>query len=139
MTSCASKTVKAMAMAAASASKMSAPTFGRLSSSIEIDESGTGLPAGFVAAGLGAMATLTGAGLALAGVSAEFLAGLARTTGGLLGLLLSNPSEEGLAVEGISGIEASVDSRCSASGAGLAWAAPSRLESVSGFSALLSF
>jgi hypothetical protein len=63
------------------------------------------------------MATLTGAGSALTLVSAEFLAGLARTTGGLLGLLLSNSSEEEVTAEEISGFEASADSTCSASGA----------------------
>ena len=51
MMSCTSKTVKAMATAAAIASMMSAPTFGLLSPSIEIDESVAGEPAGPVAAG----------------------------------------------------------------------------------------
>ena len=59
--SCRSKSVKAMATAAAIESMMSALTFGLLSSSIEIEESVTGEPAGTVAAvlALGAVATLT--------------------------------------------------------------------------------
>ena len=107
MMSCTSKTVKAMATAAAIASMMSAPTFGLLSPSIEIDESVTGEPVGSVAAGLtlGAMATLIGAGVGLAGDSAD----LARTTGGLVGLLSENSSEEGVGIEEVSGFEGSVD------------------------------
>lgn len=143
MTSCASKTVKAMATAAAIASMMSAATFGLLSSSIEIDESATGELAGSVAAGLGAMATLTGAGVGLtcvsAGFSAGFSAGLARTTGGLLGLLSAISSEEGVACEETSGSEASADSTCSASDAGLALLARSLLELASGVSDVFSF
>ena len=97
MMSCTSKTVKAMATAAAIASMMSAPTFGLLFPSIEIDESVTGEPVGSVAAGLtlGAMANLTGAGVGLAGDSA----GLARTTGGLLGLFSVVSSKEGVGLE----------------------------------------
>ena len=80
MTSCASKTVKAMAMAAAIASTMIAPTFWSQSPSIEIDESTAGELAGFVTAGLGAITdTLTGAGVGSAA--------LARTTGVLFGIL----------------------------------------------------
>ena len=95
--SCTSKTVKAMATAAALASMMSAPTFGLLSPSIEIDESATCEPAGSVAAGLtlGAMATFIGAGVGLAGDSAD----LARTTGGLLGLFSVISSKEGVGLE----------------------------------------
>ena len=94
MMSCTSKTVKAMATASAIASMMSAPTFGLLFPSIEIDESVTGEPAGSVAAGLtlGAIATLTGAGVGLARDSA----GLARISGGLLGLLSVISSKEGV-------------------------------------------
>ena len=143
MTSCASKTVKAMATAAAIASMMSAATFGLLSSSIEIDESATGELAGSVAAGLGAMATLTGAGVGLtcvsAGFSAGFSTGLARTTGGLLGLLSAISSEEGVACEETSGSEASADSTCSASDAGLALLVRSLLELASGVSDVFSF
>ena len=147
MTSCASKTVKAMATAAAIASMISAATFGLLSSSIEIDESATGELAGSVAAGLGAMATLTGAGVGLtcvsagvsAGFSAGFSTGLARTTGGLLGLLSAISSEEGVACEETSGSEASADSTCSASDAGLALLARSLLELASGVSDVFSF
>ena len=95
--SCTSKTVKAMATAAAIASMMSAPTFGLWSPSIEIDESVTGELAGSVAAGLtlGAMATLTGVGVGLARDSA----GLAKTTGGLLGLFSVISSKEGVGLE----------------------------------------
>lgn len=128
-----------MATAAAPASMMSAATFGLLSSSIEIDESVTGELAGSVAAGLGAMAILTGAGVGLTCVSAGFSAGLARTIGGLLGLLSAISSEEGVACEETSGSEASADSTCSASDAGLALLARSLLELASGVSDVFSF
>ena len=88
MMSCASRTVKPMATAAAIASTMVAPTFWLRSPSMEIDESATGELAGFVAAGLGATDTLTGAGVGSAGGSA----GLARTTGILFVLLPADPS-----------------------------------------------
>ena len=95
--SCTSKTVKAMATAAAIASMMSAPTFGLLSPSIEIDESVTCEPAGSIAAGLtvGAMVTLIGAGVGLARDSAV----LARTTGDLLDLSSLISSKEGVGSE----------------------------------------
>ena len=121
MTSCASKTVKAMARAAEIASTMIAPTFGSRSPSIEIDESTTGEVAGFVMAGLGAMDTLTGAG---AGVGS---AGLARTTGGLFRLLSVDPPGKAVVLDENSGFEASADSTCSASGAGVLLADPSML------------
>ena len=111
MTSCASKTVKAMATAAAIASRMIAPTFWSRSPSMETDESTTGELAGFVAAGLGATDTLTG--------SAGGSAGLARTIGVLFGLLSADPSGKGVVLDESSGFEASVDSTCSASGAGV--------------------
>ena len=90
--SCASKTVKAMATAAAIASMIITPTFGLLSTSIEIDESVTSESAGSLAAGLTlvAMVTLTGVGVGLARDSA----GLARTSGGLLGLFSAISSKE---------------------------------------------
>ena len=87
MTSCASKTVKAMATAAAIASTMIAPTFWSRSPLMEIDESTTGELSGFVAAGLGVTDTLTGVGVGSVGGSA----GLARTTGVLYGLLPADP------------------------------------------------
>jgi hypothetical protein len=115
MTSCASKTVKAMATAAAIASTMIAPTFRSPSPSIEIDESTTGELAGFVTAGLGAMDILIGAGIASAGGSVGF----ARTTGGLLGLLSADPSGKAVVLDESSGFEASEASICSESGAGV--------------------
>lgn len=95
--SCKSKSVKAMATAAAIESMMSALTFGLLSSSIEIEESVTGEPAGTVAAvlALGAVATLTGAGVASARESPD----LARISGGLLGLISVISSEEVVGLE----------------------------------------
>ena len=80
-----------MATAAAIASMMSAPTFGLLSSSIEIDESVAGEPIVSVAAGLafGAMATSTGVGVG----SDRASIGSVRTTGCLLS---SISSEEGV-------------------------------------------
>ena len=119
MTSCASKTVKAMARAAEIASTMIAPTFGSRSPSIEIDESTTGEVAGFVMAGLGAMDTLTGAGVGSAG--------LARTTGGLFGLLSVDPPGKAVVLDENSGFEASEGSTCPASGAGVLLADPSML------------
>lgn len=113
--SCASKTVKAMATAAAIASTMIAPYFWSRSSSMEIDESTTGELAGFVTAGLGATDTLTGAGIASAGGSA----GLARTTGVLFGLLSADPSGEGLVLDKSFSFEVSETSICSESGAGV--------------------
>ena len=123
--SCTSKTVKAMATAAAIASMMSAPTFGLLSPSIEIDESVTGEPAGSVAAGLtlGAIASLIGAGVGLARGSA----GLARTTGGLLGLFSVISSKEGVGLALSSGFEVSAGSTFSASVSGFALLARSLL------------
>ena len=124
MTSCASKTVKAMATAAAIASTMIAPTFRSLSSSIEIDESTTGELAGFVTAGLGAIDTLIGAGIASAGGSVGF----ARTTRGLFGLLSADPSGKVVVLDESSGFEASADPTCSESGAGVLLAESSILE-----------
>lgn len=118
--SCASKTVKAMATAAAIASTMVAPTFGSRSPSMEIDESTTGELAGFVTAGLGAAETLTVAGAGSAG--------LARTSGVLFSLLSANPSGEGVVLDENSGFEASADSTCSESGAGVLLADSSTLE-----------
>ena len=92
-----------MAVAAAMASKMSAPTFGALSASTEIDGSDTDELAESVLVAFGTMPTLTVVGLA--GASA----GLARTTGGLVGLLSENSSEEGVGIEEVSGFEGSVD------------------------------
>ena len=126
MTSCASKTVKAMATAAAIASTMIAPTFWSRSPSMEIDESTTGEPAGFVTAGLGATDSLTGIG-AGAG-SACGSAGLARTTGGLLGLLSADISGKVVVLDESSGFEASADPTCSESGAGVLLAESSILE-----------
>ncbi len=119
MTSCASKTVKAMATAAAIASAMIAPTFWSRSPSIEIDESTTGELASFVTAGLGATETLTGAGVGSAG--------LARTTGVLFGLPSADPSGKVVVIDESSGFEASADSTCSTSGAGVLLAGPSKL------------
>ena len=123
MTSCANKTVKAMATAAAIASTMIAPTFWSRSPSMEMDESTTGELAGFVTAGLGAMDTLTGAGVGSTGGSA----GLARTTGVFFGLPSADPSGEGVVLDESSGFEASADSTSSASGAGVLLADPSIL------------
>ena len=114
MTSCASKTVKAMAMAAAIASTKSAPTFGPRSPSIEIDESATGELWGSFTSGFGAIDSLTGAGVGLATGSA----GVARTTGGMSGLLSVDASGKELFSDEISCFEASADSTCSESGVG---------------------
>ena len=125
MMSCTSKTVKAMVTAAAIASMMSAPTFGPLSPSIEIDGSVTGESAGSVAAGLtlGAIVTFTGAGVGLASDSA----GLARTIGDLLGLFSVISSKEGVGLTLSSGFEVSAGSTCSASVSGFALLARSLL------------
>ena len=95
--SCRSKSVKAMATAAAIESMMSALTFGLLSSSIEIEESVTCEPAGTVAAGLalGVVATLIGAGVASIRESPD----LARISGGLLGLFSAISSGEAVGFE----------------------------------------
>jgi hypothetical protein len=111
MTSFASKTEKAMATIAAIESTIIAPAFGLRSPSMEIDESTTGELVGFVAVGLGAMDTLTGTGVDSVG--------LARTTGGLFGLLSAEPSGKGVVVDESSGSEVSADFTFSASGAGV--------------------
>ena len=115
MMSCASKTVKAMAMAAAIASKMIAPTFWSRSSPIEIDESITGELVGFVTAGLGGADILTGPGVG----STFGSGGLARTSGGLFGLLSGDPSGKGLILDENSCFEVSADSTFFASDAGV--------------------
>tara|TARA_X000000950_G_scaffold80633_1_gene101396 strand:- start:5334 stop:5741 length:408 start_codon:yes stop_codon:yes gene_type:complete len=114
MTSRANKTVKAMATAAAIASMKRAPTFGLRFPSIEIDESATGELGGSVTAGFGAIDSLTGAGVGLAAGST----GVAKTTGGLFGLLSADSSEKELFSDEISCSGASADSTRSESGAG---------------------
>ena len=114
MTSRANKTVEAIATAAAIASTKRAPTLGSRSSSIEIDESTTGELGGSVTAGFGAIDSLTGAGLGLAAGST----GVAKTTGGLFGLLSSDSSEKELSSDEISCFESSADSTRSESGEG---------------------
>lgn len=114
MTSRASKTVKAMATAAAIASTKSAPTFVPRSPSIEIDESGTGELWGSVTAGFGAIDSLTGVGVGLVTASA----GVAKTTGGSFGLLSLDPSDKELFSDEISSFGVPADSTRSESGAG---------------------
>lgn len=135
MTSRANKTVKAMATAAAIASTKSAPTFGPRSPSIEIDESGTGELWGSVTAGFGAIDSLTGAGVGLTVGSA----GVAKTTGGLFGLLSVDSSEKELLSDKISSFGASADSTCSESGTGILLADASVLGVAPRVSDLFSF
>ena len=112
MTSCASKIAKEMATAAAIASTMSAPTFWSRSPSIEIDESAACEATVSFAADSGAMDTLIGAGVDSEGASD----GLARTSGGLFGLLSADPSGNTVGLDKISLFEASADSTFSAPG-----------------------
>jgi hypothetical protein len=93
------------------------PTFWSRSSPIEIDESITGELVGFVTAGLGGADILTGAGV---GVGSTFgSGGLARTSGGLFGLLSGDPSGKGLILDENSCFEVSADSTFFASDAGV--------------------
>lgn len=91
--SCSSKTVKAMATAAATASTIRAVTLGPLSSSNEMEGSMDGWGVvGLAAAALGAPATLAGAGLAVVGVATASVG----ATRGLLGLRSASSSKEGV-------------------------------------------
>ena len=133
--SCVSKTVKAMAIAAAMASTMRAPTCGSRFLSIEIDESGTGKLVVSFTLDLGTIGTLTGTGAGLDCASA----GLARTTGGLFGLISADPSEEWAVFDESNGFAASADSTCPASDTGLVLPVPSLLEFATGVSTVFSF
>ena len=84
-----------MATAAAIASMTSPATLVPLSSSIEMEGSATGVGAGVVAAGFGAMATFAGAGVGFKDAAGVAGVGSSGATGGLVGLPSASSSIEG--------------------------------------------